>query len=83
MSTNKKSLAEMKDQIPLDVAASVRKSLLLEKGTPEEQRKALVDDVISAFENPNQWPLTDTERIILLRRWCSMAQTIRKTEASL
>lgn len=52
-------------------------------GTPEEQKEALVNAIMDAFQNPQQWPTTDADRITLLRKLYGMAYEVRRTERML
>lgn len=59
----------------------LREALLIEDhGTPDAQKTALVDEIINSFQNPEKWPITDSERIALLRSLMRRALTIRRTE---
>lgn len=49
-------------------------------GEPERQKDILVAEILSAFQIPEKWPLTDAERIQLLKRLYQSAKTIEETE---
>lgn len=65
------------------VRRRLRKALLLEDhGTPNEQKDALVNEILNCFQDPAKWPLTDTERIELLKMLYGKARWIPETEAA-
>ena len=60
----------------------IRRTLIqAEYGTPAEQKDKLVDDILATCSQPELWPLTDAERVTVLRRWCQMARRIRHAPA--
>lgn len=60
---------------------TLRRAMLIENhGTAEAQKTVLVGAILTAFQDPNKWPMTDGERLELLRRIYRMAQCIRETE---
>jgi len=62
----------------------LRKGLLQSaNGTPEHQKNELVDDILKAFSNPEHWPVTDGERVKLLRRLYTRCVKIRDTEEAM
>lgn len=67
-----------------DEEASRHKGALLigVHGDVENQKNALVDRIIDTFGIPDRWPLTDVERIELLKDLFRMAQTIKETEST-
>lgn len=66
------------------ISNHVRSALLVDlNGTAEKQKDELVAEILSSFQRPENWPLTDAERCSLMRRWYHAAQTIQRTsEAS-
>lgn len=64
-----------------DQQKDLRRNLLIESyGSPDKQKNTLVSDILNAFVSPDRWPMTDTERIALIRRWHTQARTIYNTE---
>jgi hypothetical protein len=60
---------------------TLRASMLAhEHGDPAEQKNKLVADILGMFDHPNEWPLTDSERIGLLKHLYRQARKIRDTE---
>jgi hypothetical protein len=60
---------------------TLRASMLAhEHGDPAEQKNNLVDDILGMFNHPNEWPMTDSERIGLLKHLYRQARKIRDTE---
>ena len=59
----------------------LRRTLLIENhGTPEEQKDNLVSEILRYFESPDNWPMTDGERIAFIRRVYGLARNIKATE---
>jgi hypothetical protein len=46
----------------------------------DEQKDDLVKDILTTFGNPAQWPMTDAERCMALRKWYRMAVDIQAAE---
>ncbi len=64
-----------------ELGMGIRKALLLQTNGPiDAQKDALVDEIISVFSQPEKWPMTDGDRIALLKRLYSRAVRIRTTE---
>lgn len=60
----------------------LREALLIERnGTPLKQKDALVQEILSSFQDPSNWPMTDNERVMLLRSFYRKAKVIVETEA--
>lgn len=72
-----------KDTFSPDVSKRLRRTILLENGTPEGQMLELVEAILNAFENPENWPMDDVARIGLLKNLYHRARTIRETRAVL
>lgn len=60
----------------------LRRSFLLEAGTPDEQRRSLVNAILSTFQNPDDWPMTDEARIAVIKTWYRMAKHADETETA-
>jgi hypothetical protein len=72
-----------KQQTPI-IDPRIRAALIVSNyGTPENQKDVLVTEILDVFTNPQQWPMSDTDRIELLRRWYRSAQRIRETEKAI
>lgn len=58
------------------------KAALLEEqhGTAKSQKDNLVRQILSAFESPDKWPMTDAERCQLLKNLYSAATLLRHAE---
>lgn len=52
-------------------------------GRPSDQKEQLIDSILNSFQDPENWPTSDTSRIDLLKKWYRMAKNIRTTEESL
>lgn len=65
------------------IVREVQQNILIEdNGSPEDQKNALVDEILDTFCNPDQWPMDDGSRICFLKKLYRRAQTIRTTEAA-
>lgn len=51
-------------------------------GASAAQKEQLVTDILSQFQEPRKWPMTDVERVAVLRNFYSAALLIRETEAA-
>ena len=51
-------------------------------GVLAERKDALVTAIIDSFQDPSRWPMTDAERLDLLRSLYRKALCIRSTEAA-
>lgn len=60
--------------------ASVLKS---DYGDPSYQKDQLVNRILGAFESPDKWPMTDGERVSLLKNLWNDARLIRSTEQAI
>lgn len=50
---------------------------LVEKGFAQAKMENLVSFILSRFQDPNNWPMTDAERISLLRDIYQQAKAIK------
>jgi len=57
-----------------------RAILVADHGEPEAQKNGLVEKIIVVFTDPEKWPMTDSERIALLKELYRTAQMIRRIE---
>lgn len=57
----------------------MRGALLL-NGDPETKKDELVSFILKMFGDPNFWPITDNERITVLKDIWGRARKIRDTE---
>lgn len=65
-------------------ADGIRARILVRtNGTPEKQVQDLVQAILESFQDPGKWPMTDKERILLLRRLYEKARRVRQTEDAL
>lgn len=70
-------------EIPPDLADSLRRSILVgDHGTVEDQTKELIDEILQTFQDPDKWPMTDPDRIELLKHLYRRVQIIEKTKAA-
>lgn len=53
---------------------------IADHGTIEEQKNALVAEITCMFGDPQKWPMTDADRIEILKRWYTAAVRIRNLE---
>lgn len=61
----------------------VRHHLLIDQhGSLSEQDRAIRAKILMAFRTPEQWPMTDTERVELLRNLYAMAVWAEQAELS-
>lgn len=61
----------------------LRVSLLQDSyGTPAHQKENLVNEILSMFQDPSRWPMTQLEQIERLKHFYGMAERIRQTEAA-
>lgn len=64
--------------------AIIRAGLLKQThGDPCKQKDGLVNRILNAFESVESWPMTDAERISLLRNLYNDAKRIRQTERAI
>lgn len=61
----------------------IRHHLLTEEhGSSAEQDRAIRQKILAAFREPARWPMTDTERVELLRGLYNQAVWAEQTELS-
>ncbi len=66
------------------MAASLRASaLVIDHGTPADQKNRLVQTILTAFNDPEDWPIDESARIRLLKELYRQALRVRQTEQAI
>jgi hypothetical protein len=65
---------------PEDTKHLHKQSLIETHGTVEEQKTSLVDTILATFTDPERWPMTDGDRVVVLKGLYYKARAIRETE---
>jgi hypothetical protein len=68
------------DSVPAAFATLRASMLAHEYRDPAAQKNKLVADILGIFDNPVDWPMTDGDRIGLLKHLYRQARKIRDTE---
>ncbi len=65
---------------PEDAKILQKAQLIDLHGTVEKQKDNLVQHIMDSFTNPRMWPMTDDDRIRLLKTLYNKVLTIKHTE---